>query len=309
MDVAQARAFLAVAEELHFRRAAERLHIAQPHLTRTIKLLERELGTKLFERTTRSVSLTSSGRALVEPAREVLHAVRRATEAARSAERGTFGLVRVAFAGVSTHPIVAMLARQVRLQRPGIELELSSQNLAQSAVRRLVSGTTDLALGRWDVVPHGVATRVVAEDSLVVAVPVTHALASAVAVRAADLRGERMVTLPPEDGSVLADRLKSLTYSQQFAPEVVQVAPDTQTALALVSAEVGCHLTLASVARNIADPHVQYLPLGAVETRDLPDVHLRAAWRDLERSAAVRGVLEVLLDLPLQNDVSPTLPA
>src|SRR5512141_646515 len=137
MDIAQVRAFLAVAEELHFRRAAERLHMAQPPLTRTIKLLERELGTTLFERNTRSVALTPAGQAMLEPAREVLEALRRATEAARSADRGEVGLVRIAFAGVSTHPLVATLARNVRSARPGIELELSSQNFAQPAIQKL----------------------------------------------------------------------------------------------------------------------------------------------------------------------------
>ena len=126
MELRHLRYFIAVAEELHFRRAAERLHMAQPPLTRMIKLLERELGTTLFDRNTRSVALTSSGQAMLEPAREVVEALRRATEAARSAERGEVGLVRIAFAGISTHPLVATLARQVRSERPGIELELAA---------------------------------------------------------------------------------------------------------------------------------------------------------------------------------------
>ncbi|NEW37236.1 LysR family transcriptional regulator, partial [Nocardia cyriacigeorgica] len=86
MDIGQIRAFLAVAEELHFGRAAERLHIAQPPLSRTIKRLERELGTTLFDRNTRSVTLTDSGKALISPANDVLDAARRAQAAVRSAD-------------------------------------------------------------------------------------------------------------------------------------------------------------------------------------------------------------------------------
>ena len=296
MDLAQLDAFLAVAEELHFRRAAERLHMAQPPLTRRIQLLERELGTPLFERTTRSVALTAAGQALLEPAREVREAVRRAAEAARSAERGEVGLVRIAFAGVSTHRLVATLARHVRSARPGIDLELSSQNFAQSAVQKLVRGETDLALGRWDLVPEGVATRVVAEDTLVLALPAAHELAGAETVGFAELVGARFVTLP-EEGSVLVDRLRRLAQAREFVPQVVQLAPDTQTALALVSAGVGCLLTLGSVAADQTDPHVRFVPIAAGETGALPDVHLRAAWRRTVQGPAVRAVLDLLLDL------------
>lgn len=297
MDIAQLRAFLAVAEELHFRRAAERLHMAQPPLTRTIKLLERELGTTLFDRNTRSVALTPAGQAMLEPAREVMEALRRATEAAHSAERGEVGLVRIAFAGVSTHPLVATLARQVRSGRPGIELELSSQNFALSAIQKLAKRETDIALGRWDVVPHGIAAQVVVTDSLVLAVPATHWLAEIGEASFARLHDERFVSLPAHEGSVLADRLRRLAQTHRFVPQVAQVAPDTQTALALVSAEVGCLLTLASVAANLSDPHVTFIPVAAREAGGLPDVHLRAAWREDERSPAVLAVRTTLLDL------------
>lgn len=304
MDASQVRAFLAVAEELHFRRAAERLHMAQPPLTRTIKQLERELGTTLFDRNTRSVSLTPAGQAMLEPACEVLEALRRTTEAARSAERGEVGLVRVAFAGVSTHPLVATLARRVRSERPGIELELSSQNFALPAIQKLATRETDIALGRWDVLPDGIDSRVVMGDRLVLAVPATHRLADQEEVHFAELRGERLVTLPPDEGSVLTDRLRRLAEAQRFVPQVVQVAPDTQTALALVSAEVGCSLTLSSVAANQGDPHVTFVPVAASEGGGLPDVHLRAAWRADERSPAVRAVLDALLEVDQVDEPS-----
>lgn len=297
MDIAQLQAFLAVAEELHFRRAAERLHMAQPPLTRTIKQLERELGTLLFDRNTRSVALTPAGRAMLEPAREVMEAVRRAAEAARSADRGEVGLVRIAFAGVSTHPLVGALARGVRSQRPGIELELSSQNFAQPTLRKLVKRETDIALGRWDVVPDGIATQVVQADTLALAAPAAHPLANGSDVHFEQLAGERFVALPAHDGSVLYDRLQRLGRGSRFVPDLAQVAPDTQTALALVSAGVGCLLTLSSVAGNLSDPHIRFLPLAAGEVSDLPDVHLRAAWREHEPGPAVRAVLEILLGL------------
>ena len=295
MDIEQLRSFLAVADELHFGRAAERLHVAQPPLSRTIKRLERELGTRLFDRNTRSVRLTSSGQALMDPAKEVLDALRRAETAVRSADHGEVGTVRIAFAGVSTHRLVGRLARVVRSQRPGIELELSSQNFAQPAMKRLLAGETDLALGRWDVVPAEISAQVVMPDSLVLAVPDTHPLAGARRLSIGQLVSEGFVSLPPHEGSVLPDRLRRLAHANGFVAEVVQVAPDTQTALALVSAEVGCHLTLASVAENVTDPHVVFIPLN--ESTPSLDVHLRAAWRRDDQNPALRAVLDELLTL------------
>ena len=295
MDIEQLRSFLAVADELHFGRAAERLHVAQPPLSRTIKQLERELGTRLFDRNTRSVRLTSSGQALMDPAQEVLDALRRAETAVRSADHGEVGTVRIAFAGVSTHRLVARLARVVRSQRPGIQLELSSQNFAQPAMKRLLAGETDLALGRWDVVPAEISAQVVMPDSLVLAVPDTHPLAGARRLSIGQLASEGFVSLPPHEGSVLPDRLRRLAHANGFVAEVVQVAPDTQTALALVSAEVGCHLTLASVAENVIDPHVVFIPLN--ESTPSLDVHLRAAWRRADQNPALRAVLDELLTL------------
>jgi DNA-binding transcriptional LysR family regulator len=293
MEISQLRAFLAVAEELHFGRAAERLHIAQPPLSRIIKQLERELDTRLLDRTTRSVKLTSSGQALIAPATEVIDALRRAEEAVRLADDGESGLVRIAFAGVSTHQLVARLARLVRSQRPGIQLELSSQNFAQPAMTKLVQGDTDIAFGRWDVIPADIASRVVMHDSLAIALPDTHPLAGARRLSIARLSGEGFISLPSYEGAVLPDRLRRLAHDKGFVPTIVQVAPDTQTALALVSAEVGCHLTLASVAENATDPHVVFVPL----EDSTADVDLRAAWRPDDQNPALKAVLAEVMKL------------
>jgi DNA-binding transcriptional LysR family regulator len=297
VEVGQLRAFLAVAEELHFGRAAERLHIAQPPLSRTIMQLERELRTRLFDRNTRSVSLTASGEALLGPARDVLESLRRAEAAVRAADQGEVGLVRIAFAGVSTHRIVARVARTVRAERPGIQLELSSQHFAQPAMKRLLQGETDIALGRWDVIPPEVSARVVSHDSLVLALADTHALAGARRISFNTLAGENFISLPPQEGSVLPDRLRRIALANDFVPTVIQVAPDTQTALALVSAEVGCHLTLASVATNATDPHVVFVPLDPADEQDGLSVDLRAAWRTDDRTPALAVVLEHLFRL------------
>ena len=108
-----------------------------------------------------------------------------------------------------------------------------------------------------------------------------------------ELAGEGFVSLPPYDGAVLPDRLSRLARRHGFVAEVVQQAPDTETALALVSAEVGCHLTLGSVAANSSDPHVVFLQLEEVTE----DVDLRAAWRSGDTGPALRAVVDQLLQL------------
>jgi len=291
VDVQQIRVFLAVAEELHFGRAAERLHMAQPPVSRAVQQLERELGTPLFDRSTRRVTLTSVGESLVRPASDVLEAVARFGTTARAAGKGEIGHVRFAYAGASTNVVVGRLARAVRAQHPGIHLELLSQRFAQLAMGALVRGEIDVALGRWDYVPADISTRAVATESLVVAVPETHRLAERPSVSMADLRGEPFVSLPAETGSVLVERLHSLARQAGFNADVVQYAPDTWTVMSLVSAEVGCSLTLSSIVESIADPHLRLLPLAD----DVEPVLLRMAWHAGRAGTdrALRAVLRI----------------
>jgi DNA-binding transcriptional LysR family regulator len=237
------------------------------------------------------VTLTASGQALVPAALEVLDAVRRADVAVRSAAEGQVGLVRIDFAGISTHALVARLARAMRLRHPGIRLELSSQHFGQSAMRRLANGETDIALGRWDFAPPDISTEVVMPDFLLMALPDTHPLAGPPELSIAQFKDQPFVTLPPYEGAVLDDRLRLMARSAGFVPDLAQVAPDTQTALALVGAEVGCHLTLASVARYADSTQVAFARL----TESSPDVDLRAAWRSGDSAPALHTVLAEIM--------------
>ncbi|TDL43107.1 LysR substrate-binding domain-containing protein [Kocuria rosea] len=287
MDFQQLRLFIAVAEELHFGRAAEKLHMAQPPVTRGIQQLERELGTKLFDRSTRSVRLTAAGQALVQPARDVLSAVQRARRVALAAGRGEVGRVTLTYAGASTHVLVGVLAREVRRHHPGIELGLYSQSFALPALGRVLRMEMDLGLGRWDVIPADIRTRVVADEHLVIAVPASHRLADADGVHMVELAGEPFVALPPHEGAVLGDRLRRLSHGAGFEAEIVQIAPDSWTAMALVGAAVGCSLTLSSVAENVTDSHVRFVRV----LDDTLPVQLRLAWRADNHNPALTAVL------------------
>lgn len=297
MEIQQIRAFLAVSEELHFGRAAAKLFIAQPPLSRAIQNLERELGTLLFARSTRSVRLTPAGEALVQPATDILDAVRRAGLAVSSAGKGETGRVRVAFAGASSHVMVGKLAKLVRETHPGIEFELYSSNFAIPALDKVITGQMEIGLGRWNFIPAGLASRVIAYESLVIAVHSGHPLATRDSVSMADLVGEPFVTLPLDPGAILRDHLMRLASAAGFVPSIVQVAPDTWTQVSLVAAEIGIAMTVSTVAANVHYPGVVFLPLGD----EMDPILLQLVWRKDNESPALREVLrlsEVVLPTP-----------
>ena len=289
MEISQITAFLAVAEELHFGRAAQRLHSAQPPLSRTIRQLEKQLGATLFDRNTRNVRLTSAGEALLGPAREILDACRLAEIAVAAAGRGQVGRVRIGFSGVSSHLLIGRWAKLVRHTHPGIEFVLNSSAFASEALNKLLDGTLDIGLGRWIFTPPGIASRVILNEDFVVAVTVDHPLAGRDGVRIEELATEPWVALPADPGSALRDSLQRAAHDAGFTPRIVQSAPDSMSLMALVSAEVGCALTVSSVVENVNNPDVVFLPLiGGPST-----LQLRIAWRADDDSAALREVLRL----------------
>ncbi|MFE5707103.1 LysR family transcriptional regulator [Rhodococcus koreensis] len=289
MEISQITAFLAVAEELHFGRAAQRLHSAQPPLSRTIRQLEKQLGATLFDRNTRNVRLTSAGEALLGPAREVLDACRLAEIAVAAAGRGQVGRVRIGFSGVSSHLLIGRWAKLVRHTHPGIEFVLNSSAFASEALNKLLDGTLDIGLGRWIFTPPGIASRVILNEDFVVAMTVDHPLAGRDGVRIEELATEPWVALPADPGSALRDSLQRAAHDAGFTPRIVQSAPDSMSLMALVSAEVGCALTVSSVVENVNNPDVVFLPLvGGPST-----LQLRIAWRADDDSAALREVLRL----------------
>lgn len=295
MEARELQAFLAVAEHLHFGRAAEQMFMAQAPLSRTIQGLERQLGARLFERNTRSVSLTAAGRALLDRARDVLEAMARAESAVAAAVSGEVGVVRVEFCGVATHPLVAELARGMRADHPGVRLELTSQAVSRPALRHLQNGDIDVAMGRWDQLPPGIEDEILIRDSLVVALPRIHRCAGAEVITFHDLASDPFVSLPYASGSVTTDRLWRLGYAHGgHRVNNVQFAPDTPSCLALVSAGVGCHLALRSVARSATNPNVVFVPLAQPECAMVPDVHLRMAWRTEGQEQPVAVALDQL---------------
>lgn len=298
MDPTRLRAFVAVAEELHFGRAAETLHVAQPFLSRTIKALEQDLGADLFVRTTRTVELTAAGTALLPLARSMIALGAEARAAVVAAQQGRSGRVRIGFAGPSAHVVVGQLARAVRERHPLIDLELLPGRYGVTAVSEVLRREADLALARFTRPPVGVDSRSVAVDRCVVAVPTGHRLQDVSSVRFTDLRDEPFVAFPESFGSAVRAVLVTGCQAAGFAPRFVQTAPDSWTSVALVSAGVGLHFTTASA--------VEHLPLDGVCVREVDEpgtqVSVYLIWRKGDDDPVLRRVLatseEVLPDAP-----------
>lgn len=287
MEVNQARAFLAVAEELHFGRAAARLKMAQPPLSRLIRQLERGIGAELFERSTRKVSLTPAGQALLEPATKLVQVSEEARRSVQNAVTGETGRVRLGFAGASINRKVGELARRVRGTRPGLMMELYSSQFSHLGLERVLDESLDLVIGRWDFLPAEIDSAVIALEEVMVALPSTHRLAGEARLSMKDLAGEAWITLPGGVGAALQNRLNSLAMSAGFVPRVIQTAPDSWTLVVLVGAEMGCALSLDSVRDNIASDGVVFVPIIEAST----PLEVRMIWRRADTNPALHAVV------------------
>ena len=268
MDLRQLRYFVAVAEHEHFRYAAERLRIAQPILSRTIKALEGELSAPLFERLPRGVRLTEAGRALLEDARRLLGDAQATAERVRRIARGELGTLRVTFTEIgSWRGIVPDTIRAFREAQPGVSLVLQATHSAQQQ-RALLAGDFDVGflyeLG--DIAPELERKRV-QEDGMLLALPASHALVLRKTLRLRDLANEPFVwniaaTNPRYDNALMAACLK-----KGLAPRVVQEVSNSATIVSLVAVGIGVgfvpemmrwRLQEGVVLRQVSDLSMQF---------------------------------------------------
>jgi DNA-binding transcriptional LysR family regulator len=289
VDLRDLEAFVAVAEELHFGRAAARLHVAQPPLSNRIRRLETELRLQLFERSTRTVALTDAGVRLLDPARRTLVQAAMTREIAASIVSGEEGRVRTGFAGASSQRLLPLLATAVRRTHPRIELVLQSQTYVYTALEELLSGALDLAFVRLPIAHPELSSRAVELEELVCALPADHPFADRERIRLGDLARDDFVSLPHDQGSMLQSTMVSLCHSAGFRPRIVQVAPDSSTVLALVAAGAGVTITLSSVC-PVQSVGLVYRPLEGIRPSHLVSA---LAWRTDNPSTALARVVEV----------------
>lgn len=228
--------FLAVAERLNFSRAADALHVAQPAISQQIQALEKELGTKLFDRMGRKVALTQAGQALLPHARRILTAVEAAEQDVRELGALTRGMVSLgAPSTVSSHVLPARLTEFKRLY-PGLEVTLREAG-TQSLLAMIEKGELDLAIAVTDVLPGHVEVLPLREETYVLAVNAHHPLAKRRTVRLADLANEAFILFP--EGYKLREVTLNACRQAGFEPKVALDGGATQSALEFVAAGLG----------------------------------------------------------------------
>ncbi len=283
MELLHLRDFVAVAEELHFRRAAERLHVSQPPLSQQIRALERELGVELFSRNRRRVELTAPGRALLGRAREILAAVDDAVETTRRVARGEAGELAVGFVGSAMYGALPDVLREFRAMRPGVALRLRELPTG-AALDALAEGRIDVGVVRPAQVDAGIALDVVAREAVVVALPEAHRLAGRRRLALRDLAGEDFVLLARREAPGLRAAIDALGAE----PHEVQEVAEVRTVLGLVAAGVGVSLVPEAVA-GAERAGVRFLPLAG----RAPTVDLALAWREDDGSPALAAFREL----------------
>lgn len=248
VELRQLRYFVAVAEELHFGRAAARLRMAQPPLSQQIARLERKLGTRLFERTSRRVELTEAGRVLLVDARRILAATREAVLATQRAGRGEAGAISVGFTTSAMLLGLPRIIREFRERFPGIHLDLREMSTAQQ-LAALRGGELDLGLVRQPPADELLRTEPAMSEPLVVAVAADHRLAAEETVAPADLAEEEFVLFPAEVAPGLHAQVLAICLEAGFAPRVVQESREIYTTVNLVGAGLGVTITPASIQK------------------------------------------------------------
>ncbi|MGP4016616.1 LysR family transcriptional regulator [Saccharopolyspora sp. 5N708] len=294
MELRHLRYFVAVAEQLHFGRAAQQLGIKQPPLSQQIRALEDDLGVALLDRSSRRVRLTPAGATLLPAARQILTAAQSARQVTRNAGRGETGELVVGFVGSATLTLLPLALRRFRDRYPRVVLTLREMTTAEQ-VRALRDGILDVGLLRPPL-PLGdtetIDVESVGSERLLVALPTDHPLAAERSIAAQRLAAEPFVLFPRELGAGLHDQILSYCNEVGFTPTIAQEAVQMQTIVALVAGGLGISMVPSSVARQ-RRPDVVYRQLRPA-TRI---VHLGAAHRPDNLNPAARNFRTIIQEL------------
>lgn len=272
IDIRALRCFLAVADTLHFGKAAERLHMTQPPLSRQIAGLEKALGVTLLERDSRHVRLTAAGARFAQDARDVLVGLEQACRSAQQVAAGELGELRVGFMMHAAHSSVPPLARRFIAAHPQVQLRLR-EALPLALLQGMREGELDAGIGFAPAELHGLALQPLFEEPLCVALPATHALARRRQVQVAQLADEALITAPADVVPTLREAIDACFAREGLRPQIRLEVQLQQSIVSLVGEGLGVALVPASL-RRLGVPGVVFVAL-----KDAPRVQQVVFWR------------------------------
>jgi DNA-binding transcriptional LysR family regulator len=291
MDLRQMRYFLAVAEERNFGRAAERLHMAQPPLSRQIQALEEELGARLFVRTPKGVELTAAGETLLAEVPNLLALAQRAAERTRLAGQGLVGRLDVGLFGSGVLDVIPRILARFHAARPQVRIALHNLTKAEQ-LQALRDRRITVGFNRLVPDEPGIEVRTVLREPLVVALPDTHLLAARATLTIPELDSQPMIVYPNVPMHGLAQEVADAFRAEGTRLAVEQEVEDVLTAIALVASGFGLAVTTQS-ATNLRLPGVAFRPLRSAHLKDL---ELSCLWRQGDASPILASFLAVLRD-------------
>jgi DNA-binding transcriptional LysR family regulator len=295
MELRHLRYFSTVATELHFGRAAEKLHIAQPPLSKQIQDLEAELGFELFTRTKRSVVLTPAGKEFLIEVERIFQQLDRAIDIGRKTSRGELGQISIGFVGSATYNILPVMLQQFRDRYPNVRIELHELTTDRQLIW-LREGRIDLGLIRPPIVEQDLVSQVIFQESLVIALPIGHVLASVDAIDLELLATEPFILFPRQLAPGLYDPIIAICQAAGFSPQVVQECIQMQTIVSLVSANMGVSILPESI-REAQRQGVVYKPIRSSDVSKEQLATIAIVWRMNDNSPTMNRFLEsVLID-------------
>ncbi len=289
MDIRQLECFVAVAEELHFRKAGERLGLSQSALSERISALEQELGARLFFRTTRQVSLTQAGADFVQDAKKILSDIEKSVSNVRHSAESNLRHIRISGVDEAISMLLPKVLLRFRETDPSVHVQILEISSSEQHSQELISHRTDIAFLRTPQEEDFIASELLYRQPVVVALAESNILAAATTLSASDIAEQPIVGYPKHARPVLHDVLWSAFRQIGAQPNIVCELIDKSTLLQFVAHGLGLALAPAWV-QNIAPPGVTFVPFEPCAT----PIELYVAFRKAGNSETVERFLEVV---------------
>ncbi|WP_077213474.1 LysR family transcriptional regulator [Bacillus dakarensis] len=293
MELRQLHYFIAVAEELNFSRAAERLLITQPPLSLQIQNLEKELGIPLFFRNNRHVELTEAGKFFYKEVSAAIYHLNRTVKEAQRIHHGKVGTIKVGFVGSATYDILPAILREFRLNHPEVEIKLTEMS-TPNQIEALCAEEIDIGVLRPPVKIGPLQTDVVSRTSCVLAVPKYHPLLKKQIVNLADLDSYPFIMLSRRTWSDFYDKIIEIC-----APTIQQEALEFQTVIGLVAGGLG----IAVVPQSASHLHTRDVTY--IDMKDLPTVSMGVSYLRKNRSPLVKAFIQISKEMENNLIVQP----